>query len=172
MKYDQGLTVMRGQPLHIGHFRLIDKMLEECESVTIVLGSTQEFNTKKNPFPFSERKQMLRNCFTIRNLWGRIRVIGLKDIHNEMKWPDYVLENVKEYTKKEKVDAYYCGTEYDGHWFEGKVPNIIMLDRTQVPFVSGSMVREMLMYRHPDWKKYIPECNWELVEKFFYKNGE
>ena len=168
MRYKHGLTVARCQPPHIGHFRLFDKMLRECEFVTIALGSCQEYHTQRNPLPFSERKKMIKNSFGSKS-WEQITIIGLKDIYNEMKWPDYVLSNVAENCNSGGVEAYYCGTEYDGHWFEGKVENIINIDRTLFPFVSGSMVREMLMYRHPDWKKYIPEISHELIEKCFFK---
>ena len=33
-KYKHGLSIMRAQPFHIGHAKMIDKMLRECEQVT------------------------------------------------------------------------------------------------------------------------------------------
>ncbi len=49
---------MRAQPFHIGHAKMIDKMLRECEQlVTIVLGSIQEQGTERNPLNYTTRKK-------------------------------------------------------------------------------------------------------------------
>lgn len=56
-KYQHGLSIMRAQPFHIGHARLIDRMLRECEKVTIILGSIQEQGTERNPLNYTTRKK-------------------------------------------------------------------------------------------------------------------
>ena len=33
-KYKHGLSIMRAQPFHIGHAKMIDKMLRECDTHT------------------------------------------------------------------------------------------------------------------------------------------
>ena len=60
-KYIHGLCIMRAQPFHIGHQKLIDKMLRECERVTVVLGSIQEQGTSRNPLNYTTRKKMIQN---------------------------------------------------------------------------------------------------------------
>ena len=60
-KYEHGLTIMRAQPFHIGHQKLIDKMLNDCERVTVVLGSIQEQGTARNPLNYTTRKKMIQN---------------------------------------------------------------------------------------------------------------
>lgn len=44
-QYRHGLAVMRAQPLHIGHEKVIRDMLAKCGKVTIILGSIQEQGT-------------------------------------------------------------------------------------------------------------------------------
>ena len=56
-KYVAGLAVMRAQPLHIGHIKLINRMLDECKKVIILLGSVQEQGTERNPYPYVLRKK-------------------------------------------------------------------------------------------------------------------
>lgn len=58
-KYQHGLSIMRAQPFHIGHQKLVDRMLKECERVTIVLGSIQEQGTARNPLNYTTRKKMI-----------------------------------------------------------------------------------------------------------------
>ena len=62
-KYVHGLCIMRAQPFHIGHQKLIDKMLRECERVTVVLGSIQEQGTSRNPLNYTTRKKMIQNIY-------------------------------------------------------------------------------------------------------------
>ena len=62
-KYTHGLCIMRAQPFHIGHQKLIDKMLRECERVTVGLGSIQEQGTARNPLNYTTRKKMIQNIY-------------------------------------------------------------------------------------------------------------
>lgn len=151
MLYKHGLAVMRCQPLHFGHVLLIEEMLEKCNKITILLGSIQEINTNRNPFSFVQRKQMIEEVF--KNDLNRITINGIKDIFDFGRWADHVLGHLKE-----EVDCYFCGSTYDCHWLNDKIKNVFILDRNKtIPFVSGTMLREMLQYNDERWKEYIPE---------------
>lgn len=173
-----GLIVMRGQPVHCGHIRLIDYALSrfwhegdiKLDTLIIVLGSVQEVGTERNPFTFSERKRMIRNCYGD-EVWKKIKVIGLKDIFS-LHWSDYVLETINNelfYSVdpgKPNVQHIFGSSQYDVEWFRGKLtPHT--LDRTASNFVSASMVREMLTIGDPTWKKHVPLVNWKMVAKKF-----
>ena len=81
-KYQHGLSIMRAQPFHIGHQKLVDRMLKECERVTIVLGSIQEQGTARNPLNYTTRKKMIQNIYRSRPEYERLKIIGLFDINN------------------------------------------------------------------------------------------
>ena len=51
-KYQHGFCILRCQPFHIGHDRLIKQMMEECAFGTVLIGSAQESGTEKNPLPY------------------------------------------------------------------------------------------------------------------------
>lgn len=95
-QYRHGLAVMRAQPLHIGHEKVIRDMLAKCGKVTIILGSIQEQGTARNPFSYTERKQMIKNVFNAETESKRLRVIGLFDINNPTEWGKFVLDFLKE----------------------------------------------------------------------------
>jgi cytidyltransferase-like protein len=44
-KYKLGMYLGRFQPFHNGHKAIVDKMLEECEEVVIVVGSADKMGT-------------------------------------------------------------------------------------------------------------------------------
>lgn len=165
-KYRHGLAVMRAQPLHLGHCRVIRQMLEQCQETTIVLGSAQECGTERNPFAFEIRKQMILNCFPAE----RLHIMGLADINNPLRWGYFVLEKMREVFPDAPVpDVYYAGSGYDAHWFAGKVAKIEIVDRNdpERPFVSATMVRDMLKYGDERWKDFVPAENVGLIERNF-----
>ena len=52
------------QPVHNAHLFLVNKALEECDKVLIVLGSENKLDMLRNPFEISLRERMLRECLT------------------------------------------------------------------------------------------------------------
>ena len=171
-KYQHGLSIMRAQPFHIGHARIIEQMLKECEQVTIVLGSIQEQGTERNPLNYTTRKKMIQNLYRNRPEYARLKVIGLFDINNPAEWAEYVLDFMGESLPQlGKPDVYYAGSTYDAHWFKSAFANIEYVDRTaeDFPFVTGTMVRDMIKFGDKRWKNFIAEENHDLIVEFFSK---
>jgi nicotinamide-nucleotide adenylyltransferase len=61
----------RFQPLHDGHVKVIQEVLEDREGLIIVIGSAQKSHTLENPFTGGERFEMLENT---------ARELGLSDV--------------------------------------------------------------------------------------------
>ena len=171
-KYQHGLTIMRAQPFHIGHQKLIDQMLNDCAHITIALGSIQEQGTKTNPLNYMTRKKMIQNIYKNTPEYTRLRIIGLFDINNPLQWGEFVMDFIKDNLADLPLpDAYYAGSEYDAHWFRDYIKNICLIDRTDpnFPFVTGTMVREMIKFQDKRWKNFINPVNHELIEEYFNK---
>lgn len=169
-KYQHGVAVMRAQPFHIGHSRVIDKMLELCESVTIVLGSIQEQGTARNPLNYTTRKKMIQNVYKKHPRYERLRIVGIFDINNPVEWANYVLEFLQEnLTDRAAPDVYFAGSDYDGHWFKSAGMKVEYVDRTNpdFPFVTGTMIRDMIKFGDKRWKNFVHAENQELVENAF-----
>lgn len=64
MTQKYGVFLARMQPVHNPHLFLVNKALEECDKVLIVLGSENKLDMLRNPFEISLREQMLRECLT------------------------------------------------------------------------------------------------------------
>lgn len=170
LKEKDALLVMRGQPVHYGHIRLIHSALKRYRRLFLVLGSIQEFGTEKNPFTFRERRVMLKHYFTRHfqdsELWQRITIIGLPDIFS-LRWPTYVLEEIAKAHPDAEIEAVFGGTQYDCDWFKNHFLKQYVIERTNTEhsYVSATMVREMLTYGDPRWMDHVPRCNWYLVAK-------
>ncbi len=174
-KYKHSLIIMRAQPFHIGHSRIIQQMLNESDNVTILLGSIQEHGTKSNPINYSIRKKMILNIYKNSPDYEKIRIIGIHDINNHTEWAEFVLDFVGDAeVDKPKADAYFAGSEYDASWFKPLVENIVIINRadTSHPFVSATMIREMLTYGDTRWKDFTHPENHKAIEDIFYKRNK
>ena len=87
-----GLLIGRFQPLQLGHVKMIEKILSEVDFLKIGIGSSQYNFTKENPFTYEERKDMIE-C----SISGNYEIKSIPDIHNEVKWVDYVVNIVGDF---------------------------------------------------------------------------
>ncbi len=172
--YKHSLIIMRAQPFHIGHSRIIDDMLSKSDNVTILIGSIQEHGTKSNPINYSNRKKMIANVYKDSESYDRIRIIGIHDINNHAEWAEFVLDFVADAEEgKPKIDAYYAGSDYDASWFKPLIENIEIINRAdeRFPFVSGSMVRDMITYGDNRWRNFVHYPNHKIIEDVFFKKS-
>lgn len=170
-KYRHGLAVMRAQPFHLGHKRIVDMMLDKCEQVTIALGSIQEFGTNKNPLSYETRLKMIENVYASTKDFSRVNIIGLFDINSPIDWAEYVLDFIRNNNSElPKVDAYFSGSKEDASWYINAIENVEIVDRLDInfPFVVGTTVRDMIRGKDGSWKKLISLENHKLIEDVFY----
>lgn len=163
-KYNHGLAIMRLQPLHFGHIELINRMLGECNNVTVAIGSAQESRTYGNPFTYNERLKM-----STAYPWKRkILVMPIRDIFNLGAWGEYALREVERKIKN-KVNVYYCGTFEDGQCFAGKVPKIIVHDRNvgSSKGLSASKIRQLILSGDSEWMQFVPAMNHGIIKKVY-----
>lgn len=82
---DLAVLIGRFQPVHLGHAALIAKALESAEKVAIVLGSSFQARSPKNPFTWQERSAMLDLCLTEEDR-RRVTCVPVRDYYNEGRW--------------------------------------------------------------------------------------
>ena len=150
-KYKHGFCIIRCQPFHIGHDRLIKKMMEECENGTVLIASAQESGTLNNPLPYFTRKKMIQNVWRKSEAYNRLRIIGVKDT-NTTPWNIHVLETIKkEQPELEVPDIIYVGNLKEYAYFANDIKNSGLksfacvvdcnaLPITEAKFCKGSIV--------------------------------
>lgn len=143
-QYKCGLYVGRFQPIHLGHYNIIDSMLRSCEKVIIAVGSAQEWGTERNPFSYGLRSSLIFKSFG----WAfpNVMVIPVSDREtpsNDPSWGDYLLYNVKFYTGI-TPDVIYEGEESErNHWYDNYDIPIVRVSRDQIR-ISSTDVRNAL----------------------------
>jgi len=171
-KYNIGLACMRLQPFHTGHQRMIDKILSECKTCYILIGSAQEQDTERNPISYVNRKRLLENYYMHEWISGRLEVMPADDINDLPNWSKYIVDKIQPI-----VEKYYAGTESDAEAFIKYPPNnypkieIDILRREDFPqFISATEIRKLFKQNNPVWKLYIPKGNVGITELLL--NGE
>ena len=97
--YKAAVFIGRFQPVHKAHLKIIKTALSIAEKVIIVIGSSNEPRTPKNPWSFEERDRMIHNALD--NSLSRQRVICVPSVNtktNNQAWAVRVQESVAQHT--------------------------------------------------------------------------
>lgn len=74
-QYNALVFAGRFQPFHLGHKAVIDRALELADEVIVVVGSSFQPRSTKNPFTFEERKAMIDAVYGT----NRVKVVPVMD---------------------------------------------------------------------------------------------
>lgn len=67
MKYDHAVVIGRFQPFHVGHERVLKFAQQHAKSLIILIGSSDQHRSPRNPFSFNERSMMIKRSIEQRN---------------------------------------------------------------------------------------------------------
>lgn len=179
--YDVGLIVGRFQTLHKGHEKLIETGLMLCDRLLILIGSSQECGTERNPLNINTRTKMLRMIYGDN---PNIMIYGLPDLTNENdirpEWGRYLLDNADRYIYKNPEIMIYGNDESRSAWFakeDLKNTTELIINRSELP-ISATMLRQYMVdddrkawmaLVNPKLHKMYDEIRAELMTVEFYK---
>lgn len=182
--YDTGLICGRFQTFHRGHEKLVDTGLLLCDRLLILVGSSQECGTERNPFNIATRMKTLKAIYDDR---PEIMIYGLADLTDENdirpEWGRYLLDNTDRYIHKNPEIMIYGNDESRSNWFDKKdLANTteLIVNRYNDP-ISATLVREAMAkddrklwmsYVNPRLHKYYDELRAELMSIPFYQKIE
>ena len=85
-KYDLAVVIGRFQPFHYGHLVTVIEASKIADEVLILVGSSYQPRTIKNPFTFDERKQMIERACEGVDI-GNIQIKAMRDyLYEDTKW--------------------------------------------------------------------------------------
>ena len=94
MHYDLAVFIGRFQPFHLGHQYVLDEALDMADKVLILIGSSFEPRSLRNPWLYAEREAMIRSCYTPEDN-DRIICKPIRDIrYNDALWISQVQKAV------------------------------------------------------------------------------
>ena len=157
--YDVGLICGRFQTYHIGHESLINMGTQLCDRILILIGSSQECGTERNPLNINTRTKMLKEIYGDS---PEIMIYALSDLTDENdirpEWGRYLLENVDRYNYKVPELMITGDDEERNHWFarEDVIDmSQLIVNRGRIP-ISATQVRKlMVMDDRKEWMKWV-----------------
>ena len=184
------LAIMRTMPLHEGHTRIAQQMVNNYDTVIIGCGSANKPVSIQNPFPVEVRMEMWDRIYG-----SRIRLVPLADLgatKDTNEWCDYVLKKIQGLGLPAPTD-YWTGSPADAIWYRGRffnkecgspadddtdefieryMPNGVfrqlhMVERTHNYIPSATELRQFLVTRDDGWKRWVPAVLHDLVEEHF-----
>ncbi len=157
--YKTGVICGRFQTIHKGHEILFETGLKLCDKLLILVGSSQESGTERNPYDVETRIEMLREIY---GYGDNIIIAGLPDLTNEndisTDWGDYLMSAIHEHLGCQPEIMVYGNDESRGQWFSketlGNTIEVIV-NRSAYP-VSATMVREaMITDDRETWSNFV-----------------
>ena len=140
--------VLRAQPFHLGHLKVIQWILKKHEKIVIVIGSSKQSRTESNPFSFEERKEMIEKTLKSEGInKERYKIIGIPDVHDDKAWVESIL-------KKVKFDLVYTRNPWTEECF-----SLFKIPVKKHPIfgdLSGSKIRNLLR-KGKNWEQYVPK---------------
>lgn len=167
-KYKIGLIAGRFQPLHLGHWHMIDETLKQCETVVILIGSCNNINNEYNPLTYNERVYLIKKvlkAYGIRQ--SRVKFAPLVDIYvgNHPTFGHYIM-NMGKFLTGRYPDLLVSGAEPDRYrWIDHeKYPELdfLTIPRCEIP-VSATKIRDSMRAGTESWVKMVPAC----LEKYY-----
>lgn len=180
--YDVGLICGRFQTYHIGHESLINMGTQLCDRILILIGSSQECGTERNPLNINTRTKMLKEIYGDS---PNIMIYGLADMTDENdirpEWGKYLLGNIDRYIYKVPELMITGDDEERSHWFarEDVVDmSQLIVNRGRIP-ISATQVRQFMVEdNRKEWMKWVnpklhkmyDEIRRELMTVQYYKD--
>ena len=169
--YDLGIMCGRFQHMHIGHENVVDTGFRLCNRILILVGSSQEKYTKRNPFDYDFRKKIIKSIYSDEFCVGNLIIVPLPDMTTDPEdispdWGRYVLNIVKQEVGKLPDIMIYGNDEARSSWFDREdIKNMmeVIVPRSRIN-ISATQMRQYLMDNNfESWKQYV---NPKIVNKF------
>jgi nicotinamide-nucleotide adenylyltransferase len=155
-----GLYIGRFQPFHNGHLQAVEWILNECDQLIVLIGSSQSCYTPENPFTVGERVEMIYKTLKSHNLSAKCLILSVPDVNNNALWVAHINSLVPRY------DTVYSNNPLTKRLFKDagrKVSGIPSFERHRN---DASRIRKSLLL-NSDWKKLVPT----EVAKFINETG-
>ncbi len=140
------LFIGRFQPLHNGHLHDIKKAIEFSDKIIVGIGSSQEKDTRDNPFSFEERKEMIEKIIKKENL-DNIEILAIPDINDDAKWVGHVVSIVGSF------DIAYTGNNWVKRLFERQ--GFTVKDVSILEGISATDIRKRID-KNEEWQELVP----------------
>lgn len=167
-KYDTLVLIGRFQPFHNAHLEIVKRATALCDRLIIVVGSSRQPRTYKNPFSFEERARMIREATMGLSLQISIEP-NIDTIYNDQAWAVRVQQIVAQHTKPGDRVGIIGHKKDDSSFYLDMFPQWGYEDVELVEFLSAVDVRDLYFkwtFNSNFIKNVVPDSTYESLMAF------
>ncbi len=167
-KYDTLVLIGRFQPFHNAHLEIVKRATALCDRLIIVVGSSRQPRTYKNPFSFEERARMIREATMGLSLQISIDP-NIDTIYNDQAWAVRVQQIVAQHTKPGDRVGIIGHKKDDSSFYLDMFPQWGYEDVELVEFLSAVDVRDLYFkwtFNSNFIKNVVPDSTYESLMAF------
>lgn len=155
------LILGRYNHFHNGHKMLVDLSRSISEKTLILIGSSSEKGTLRNPYDVKLREKLIKEMY---GNFSDVIIAKLEDLTDEndisFEWGDYLIENATKIADEKPDLMIYGKDESRKGWFrEEAVQDVteIVVSRNKID-ISATTLRKCLVKDDFDtWIKFVPK---------------
>ena len=162
--------LLRGQPFHKAHHKIIKTGLEKNDKVLVVIGSYRSPITFRNPFNYEIRKDLILGSLT-EDEKQRTIITNVRDFfYSYPTWVtsvQSVVANCTAYEDRISLIAHYKDAGSDWiNWFPAWEKQLIQGIKLNGIRIDATEIRKSLFEKTDDWKKYVSDYIVSELEKY------
>jgi bifunctional NMN adenylyltransferase/nudix hydrolase len=185
-KYDLAVLIGRFEPWHIGHYSNLKYTIENCSrNILIVVGSSFQPRTIKNPFTFDERKSMIEASINEIDPTVTCTIVPQRDyFYEETKWVHEIQTKIQDAYKSfgymdlitetsQGKNICLVGHDKDkSSYYLSLFPSYSVVDPGGFVTLgdrklNATQIREMLFNQGPLFaKSAVPESTYQIITDF------
>lgn len=147
----RGLFVGRFQPFHIGHIKIVKKLLKSIDELIIIVGSSQLSHELENPFTAGERITMIKAALNEEGFdQKKFLIIPVPDAKAHAIWVNEVCVLTPRFDVVYSNDPLTCRLFKEANF---RVENIPFLHRE---IYSATEVRKRIL-NDDNWEELLPK---------------
>ena len=168
-KYDTLVLILRGQPFHNAHLEIIKRATALTDQIVVIVGSSKQPRTYKNPFTFEERRAMIKSATA--GLALSVYVEPNTDtIYNDQAWAVRVQGIVSKYRVLGGAGVGIIGHKKDmSSSYLDMFPQWGFEDVELVEFLSAVDIRDLYFKNSVNYKfikGVLPETTYDFLLDF------
>lgn len=168
--YDTIVFIGRCQPFHNGHFETLKRALDLSNQVIVLLGSSFQPPTIKNPWVFADRKHMILAAMDAAQLdTSRLVIEPLRDYpYNDNQWIAQVQGLVGKYTQSGDSISLIGHNKDESSYYLGVFPQWGLIETEHIDLINATDLRNMYFEGQSMsyLKSVIPPVIYNELERF------
>jgi bifunctional NMN adenylyltransferase/nudix hydrolase len=141
--FDVAVIIGRFQPFHKGHQALLNLALETASRVIVVLGSSHQARSAKNPFTWEERMAMIASTLDETST-DRVSFAPVRDYYDDQLWSKAVNEIVSAECNDKERQVALVGFQKDASsYYLALFPGWSFVESPQYEKIDATSVRQI-----------------------------